>query len=455
MRKVTLYINYYTSILPRRQKELDECLQRNDSSPQISRIIALTNETVFPKTTKVTWIRGDYSKNKYNRPTLQDYFNAVNQHVSSPYEISIVANADLFFNETLDPILDYNFYDTCFALTRWEHETPIRMGKSNNSQDAWVFQGHIRPLGWGTANYSLGIFGCDNRLAWELKTAGYHVINPCLDVKVMHIHGSRIRNNGSDVGGPKATINHTYLSNFKFRSLIGPLPGGIISFSLYGESKRYTYGAIENAKMARDIYPEWVIRFYVDESVPSEILESLDKEKAEIVKMPKNGFGLFWRFLATDDQGFSRWLIRDCDSRLTYRERRAVDEWIASGLPYHVMRDHPHHIKAIMGGTFGGLTCNSIIKNLGTWMMKHAAKSYDSDQRFLAANVWPLIKSQCLIHDSFSTELNIKRFPTPFENYRFVGERWHWTTNNLWQIDHADRFALLRKLNELQNSKSS
>ena len=46
---------------------------------------------------------------------------------------------------------------------------------------------------------------------------------------------------------------------------------------------------------------------------------------------------------------------RDLDSRLSFREKMAVDEWVESGLRFHVMRDHPSHsMWPMSGGMWGG-----------------------------------------------------------------------------------------------------
>ena len=45
----------------------------------------------------------------------------------------------------------------------------------------------------------------------------------------------------------------------------------IISFCLWGDNPKYTIGAIENAKLAKTIYPDWTCRFYVGTSTPDEI----------------------------------------------------------------------------------------------------------------------------------------------------------------------------------------
>ena len=55
------------------------------------------------------------------------------------------------------------------------------------------------------------------------------------------------------------------------------------------------------------------------------------------------------------DPSVSVMVSRDLDSRLTGREVAAVTEWLDDPLqlPFHVMRDNPHHGTEILGGMWG------------------------------------------------------------------------------------------------------
>ena len=48
-----------------------------------------------------------------------------------------------------------------------------------------------------------------------------------------------------------------------------------ISFSLYGKKEIYNFGAIENVRLCKEIYPGWTPIFYVDRDVPKSILPPL------------------------------------------------------------------------------------------------------------------------------------------------------------------------------------
>ena len=101
----------------------------------------------------------------------------------------------------------------------------------------------------------------------------------------------------------------------------------------------------------RNIFADrWILRVYHDQRV-------LDKAFIDEYQS-RNGFVDFcnitqlnlsfippkiWRFLPACDETVSVMLSRDLDSPLTRRERAAIDEWLSSTLPFHVMRDHPFH----------------------------------------------------------------------------------------------------------------
>ena len=64
-------------------------------------------------------------------------------------------------------------------------------------------------------------------------------------------------------------------------------------------------------------------------------------------------FGMLWRFIPVLDPMVDLMVSRDLDSRLTAREQAAVEEWLTTGLAFHVMRDNPQHGTEILGGMWG------------------------------------------------------------------------------------------------------
>ena len=130
----------------------------------------------------------------------------------------------------------------------------------------------------------------------------------------------------------------------------------IISFSLWGDNPKYTVGAIRNAELAKQIYPDWICRFYLGQSVPDKIVWLLEAmQNVELVHKPVDGdwTGMFWRFEPASEEDVEVMISRDTDSRLNMREKAAVEEWLKSDKRFHIMRDHPFHKFPVLGGMWG------------------------------------------------------------------------------------------------------
>lgn len=197
----------------------------------------------------------------------------------------------------------------------------------------------------------------------------------------------------------------------------------LISFSLWGENETYTNGAIINSIDIKEYYPGWVARFYVPKGYNENVQTTLKLNNAEIIEVPeeiqKNIHGLYWRFLAAEDPSISIMLSRDCDCRFSERERDAVQAWEKSNKLFHIMRDHPWHNTAIMGGMWG---CKyPCLADITKRILAYRSRTFQKgcDQFFLAREVFPWIKDYSLVHDEFFDGL---KFPTKRSGLEFVGQ---------------------------------
>lgn len=129
----------------------------------------------------------------------------------------------------------------------------------------------------------------------------------------------------------------------------------LVTFSLFGDAELYCKGAVENARLAKEIYPDWIARFYIASDVPKKYIEQIESYGAQVVmRKRKNAYdGLHWRFRPLMESEVEAWVSRDCDSRLNWREKAAVEEWLRSDKSLHVMRDAHNHTYPIMAGMFG------------------------------------------------------------------------------------------------------
>ena len=215
----------------------------------------------------------------------------------------------------------------------------------------------------------------------------------------------------------------------------------IISFSLWGRNPLYLRGAIENVYLQQEFFNDWICRFYVDDSVPSEIINELKRNNCEIVYKSKSKklIGLMWRFeVAFDDIDVERYIVRDADSRLTLREKVCVDEWISSGLAFHIIRDHPNHTHPIMGGMWGGIpSALPEFKRLYKWYNLWSNGKFWTDMTFLKKRIWPRIQNNHLAHDEFH-KFTLKEVPFTIkrtDNFDFVGNKFDENNNPVYQIE--------------------
>jgi hypothetical protein len=195
----------------------------------------------------------------------------------------------------------------------------------------------------------------------------------------------------------------------------------IISFSLWGDIPRYTEGAIRNAELALEVYSDWICRYYIGKNTPIEIigrLNEFDNTELYIMNEPGDWTGMFWRFCAASDLDVDVMISRDVDSRLTLREKFAVDEWLESDKDFHIMRDHPYHNAPILGGMWG--VRNGLLLDMVEDIAKYSKGDFwQVDQNFLRECVYSKIKDEAFVHDEYF-EKNL--FPVERESGYFVGQ---------------------------------
>ena len=193
------------------------------------------------------------------------------------------------------------------------------------------------------------------------------------------------------------------------------------TFSIWGDNPKYLQGAIRNAELAEEIFPEWKCVFYYDSTVPKETIDELSTFKNTIVKeVTDNSFGAFWRFeMMFNNLGVI--LSRDTDSRLSLREKELIDNWLESEYNYMIIRDHDAHYEfPILAGMWGkkNVLMDSSLKDA---MQEYVSvKQYLVDQFYLRDHVWPNIMHATAIYGV--KEVDWMRETYDFENKNFIGQ---------------------------------
>jgi len=194
----------------------------------------------------------------------------------------------------------------------------------------------------------------------------------------------------------------------------------IISMSVWGNKPSYSVGAIKNAQIAKELFPDWKCRIFVDGTVPTHYVEELLKmSNVEIAQVDDDAiFGAYWRFYSMFQDDEEVVISRDSDSRLSERELRCVNEWLSSDKKFSIIRDHERHYDwPILAGMWGmkGKLSDDILDSMKTYGKHHF---YTSDQIFLKDVVWDIAKDNSIIHGF----LEVDWMMSSRDNIHFIGQ---------------------------------
>jgi len=183
--KINLLINFFASSEETRNKEYIFCLEENVKNEHIKNIfIFLEKEEHSPSvdSDKIIKIVVD------SRPTFQMLIDYANENLSE--EVCMLANSDMFFDDTLSLVEKADLEKDFISLTRWDvrHDYTIEYYDREDrgwTQDTWIFK---TPCSIEGANFVFGVFGQDNRIMKLAYDAGLNVINPSLAIITKHYH---------------------------------------------------------------------------------------------------------------------------------------------------------------------------------------------------------------------------------------------------------------------------
>lgn len=203
---VRLLQSWYSESHPQRAEELNTCLANNLALECVDEVCLLLERGAMPALTHPKLrLRATRS-----RPTYRDFFLWANEMCSSSHDVTVVANSDLYFDQTLTLLEEMLQPEQCAAISRWDvisNGTAVLFDR-NDSQDAWCFRGQIRPI---VCDFCVGIPRCDNRILFELRQAGYQVINPAFSVRAFHLHAGQRNEYPGQIQGPHVPPPYAYL----------------------------------------------------------------------------------------------------------------------------------------------------------------------------------------------------------------------------------------------------
>ncbi|XP_013413046.1 uncharacterized protein LOC106175532 [Lingula anatina] len=225
-------------------------------------------------------------------------------------------------------------------------------------------------------------------------------------------------------------------------------PRKVIAYSLFGEKIRYWHGALRNAQLLRIFFPTWMMRIYLepqfnrDNKLIQKYLDLIKKQtNVQVIEVSGHVASsvapALWRFLVADDTDLEAFIVRDLDSRLSKRDKILVEEWLTSGLPFHIIRDHPKHSQSVRGCLIGAKP-KLLLGLLGqNWL--ELGKQYSQPRRFKSSGnfidevVLPKVQNVALCHDIITCPMlkstytcHLKNITIPRgSNFDHVGQKFN------------------------------
>src|ERR1051325_7881200 len=134
-----LLTGFYHDPDPRRRRELLECIKRNAANELIDEVRVFIEDATAPETISaaqsiVTLI------SLGRRVTYRFLFDYANENLNG--QTVLLANADIFFDETLARLRGYDLNGKLLCLSRWDVKPNGSLGFFEHTfrQDAWIFK---------------------------------------------------------------------------------------------------------------------------------------------------------------------------------------------------------------------------------------------------------------------------------------------------------------------------
>lgn len=209
----------------------------------------------------------------------------------------------------------------------------------------------------------------------------------------------------------------------------------VFSFCLYGPDNPFYYrGLLENIWLIGKYFPEWKVYVYLGTDVTQSMRDWLAVCSSVVLREtgitgPKT---MVHRFFAIDEPGVDLMLVRDADSRVHWKDRWAIREFLRQPQYVgHSIRDNVVHKVELCGGLWGmrkipGVSIGALYQR---YLQEYVLAGHESingyDQTFLTYYVYPALAGRrLLIHYSngclLKNEVGVE-FPFAWSNETFCG----------------------------------
>jgi hypothetical protein len=197
--RIRLFVSFYTDPADKyHNTEIRDCLTRNANASFFDEVHVVCEDEETQ-----TFVRANYPEavkihRVSARPTYKTMIGFADTDAQDG-DINILGNADIIFTPSIILLRYIEMTNTVVCLQRWENDNDrVSIQVKNSSQDVWCWKNQFEDI--DSFDFQIGLPSADNRLAYEIKSMGFNIINPCIDIVTIHSHKNKTREGSAGPG---------------------------------------------------------------------------------------------------------------------------------------------------------------------------------------------------------------------------------------------------------------
>ena len=201
----TFYISNYSSQIDNaRSKELETALLNNLASSYVNKIhLFVDNQQSLIRLKEITNSEKIVVIEVGKKPKFFDFFNYIYHNLNN--NICMIINSDIFLLECDMNLIDrLKTHNLAYSLTRYEHNMSCPLiNKYQGSHDCYIFNSAFMSkniLSSPHINYYQNFPGIETHILKALCDNGFKLLNPCYQIKIVHLHATDLRSHGQWIG---------------------------------------------------------------------------------------------------------------------------------------------------------------------------------------------------------------------------------------------------------------
>ena len=207
--RIRFFVSFYNDSADKyHNTEIRDCLTRNASASFFNEV-----HVVCEDADAEAFVRANYPESvKIHRVSARPTYKTLMGFADTDAQdgdINILANADIIFTPSIAMLRYIEMTNTVVCLQRWENENDrASIQIKNSSQDVWCWKNQFEDI--DSFDFQIGLPSADNRLAYEIKSMGFNIINPCIDIVTIHSHKNKTREGSAPGLGRSSNIMPPY-----------------------------------------------------------------------------------------------------------------------------------------------------------------------------------------------------------------------------------------------------